>query len=115
MNLIPLTEREPNRQSGVDPYRSAVPNIKVTTAEITGDGSCFFFSEVARAFVGSEGGGGCASEGAVIVIVMLMREVRLHLSETQWRRKAGHRWACKVNSGQKPSKKELRPWCMMEF
>jgi len=97
MYLIPLPKRKPNGQSRIDPHRRTVPNVKITTAEIAGDGSSFFFGEVAGAFIWTESGSGCAGEGAIIIVIVLLRDVGLDVGEAHGCNKAGH----------------CRGWCMM--
>jgi hypothetical protein len=92
MHLIPFSESEPHRQSRVDPNRRTISNVEIATAEITGDGGCFFLGEVARAFTWSESGSRCAGECTIVVVIMLLREVGLDVGETDGRREAGNCW-----------------------
>ena len=92
MHLISFSERKPHRQSRIDPHRCTIPDVEITTAEVARDGSRFFFSEVAWSFVGTESRSGCTGEGAVVVVVMLLREVGLDMGKPDGCGKAGHGW-----------------------
>lgn len=73
MYLIPFPKRKPNGQSWINSDGCTIPDVEVATAEVTRDSSSFFFSKVSRTLVGTESGSGCAREGTVVVVVMLLR------------------------------------------
>lgn len=94
MYLITLSERKSYGEPGVNPDRRAVSNIKVPTTEIPCDSSSFFFREVTWTFIGAEGGGRSTSECAIVVVIVLMREVGLDLGKAHWRCEACHCGGC---------------------
>lgn len=54
VDVITLSQCETDRQTGINSDRSAVSDIEIAAAEIAGDGSSFFFGQIAWAFVGPE-------------------------------------------------------------
>jgi hypothetical protein len=92
MYLIPLSKGQPHRQSRIDPHRCTIPDVEITTAEIARDSSGLFFSEVAWSFVRTESRSGCTGEGAVVVVVVLLREVGLDVGKPDGCGEAGHGW-----------------------
>jgi hypothetical protein len=75
VDMVALAEGEAHGEARIDAHRSAGANVEVAAAEVAGDCGGLFLSEVAGAFVGAERRRGGASEGAVVVIVLLVGEV----------------------------------------
>jgi len=79
MDVITLAKGEPDRKARVDPNGGIGADIEIATGEITGDGGGFLFSKIPRPLVGTESRSGCSGEGAIIVIVLLVIQVRRSL------------------------------------
>jgi hypothetical protein len=106
--MIPFAECQSDGETRIDTDRCAAADVKVATAEVACDGSGFFFCEVARTFVWAKCGRGSASEGTVVVVVLLCRKIR-HVPRVQRRGKGSYcgSCGCAKNVGEKEKKKKV--------
>ena len=70
--MITFTEGEPHRKSGVNSDWGTRADIEITAAKVASDSGSLFFCEIAWALIGTEGGGGCAGESTIVVIILLV-------------------------------------------
>lgn len=76
MDVIALAKSEADRKTGIDPDGSAGAYEEIAAIEVAGDGSGFFFGEIARTLAWTEGGRRGAGVGAVVIVVLLVRQSR---------------------------------------
>ncbi len=97
MDMIAFAQRESDWEAWVDAYGRTSSDVEITTAKIPSNGSSLFFGQIALSFRWSECRRRGSSEGAVVIIIMLLRHVRCGMLNGEYLLWCGskcclHRW-----------------------
>lgn len=75
VHMVPLSQRQPHRQPRVNPDRCTVSDVKVAPTEVARDSCGFVLRERSWTLRRAECRGRGAGVGAVVLVVLLVREV----------------------------------------